>query len=332
MWIEQYRPATLDEVIGQPHIVERLKFMVEGIHKGEDIPHMLFAGMQGTGKTSTAIAFMKTAFGDAWSQNWLEMNASDERSISVIRSKVKEFASRGVIGTYTTSTGETTPIPFNTVFLDECDNLTPEAQAALRRMMERYPQTRFILSANYPQKLIDPIKDRCAFASTRFRPISAEVMRPALLALSTALTDDAMDLLIATSRGSMRKALNLLWTLTRVAGEVDVEDVEDYIVTLEPTRVKALLSKVAKAKGADRSKGLRLYREVDKEVDALSARGMSGVEILDAFYDLVTTDESMPLALQQRILSGIGQALHWASVAQDDVLAVKAFLRNLTLI
>ena len=138
-----------------------------------------------------------------------------------------------------------------------------------------------------------------------------------------------MDLLIRTSRGSMRKALNLLWTLTRVAlGEVDVEDVEDYVTTLEPTRVKSLLAKVAKAKGADRATGLRLYREVDKEIDALSARGMSGVEILDAFYDLVTTDESMPLPLQHRILSGIGQALHWASVAQDDVLAVKAFLRT----
>jgi replication factor C small subunit len=331
MWIEQYRPESLDDVIGQPHIVERLKVMVDGIHNGDDIPHMLFAGMQGTGKTSTAIAFMKTAFGDAWSQNWLEMNASDERSISVIRSKVREFASRGVIGTYEHE-GESKPIPFNVVFLDECDNLTPEAQAALRRMMERYPQTRFILSANYPQKLIDPIKDRCAFASTRFRPISPEAMRPALLALSTSLTDDAMDLLIRTSRGSMRKALNLLWTLTRVAGEVDVEDVEDYVTTLEPTRVKSLLAKVAKAKGADRATGLRLYREVDKEVDALSARGMSGVEILDAFYDLVTTDESMPLPLQHRILAGIGQALHWASVAQDDVLAVKAFLRTLTLI
>ena len=117
MWIEQHRPQTLDDVVGQTHITSRLKAMVEGIHQGEDIPHLLFAGMQGVGKTSTAIALMKTAFGDAWSSNWLEMNASDERSISVIRSKVKEFASRGVIGTYEVG-GKTRPIPFNVVFLD----------------------------------------------------------------------------------------------------------------------------------------------------------------------------------------------------------------------
>ena len=91
MWIEQHRPQTLDDVVGQTHITSRLKAMVEGIHRGEDIPHLLFAGMQGVGKTSTAIALMKTAFGDAWSSNWLEMNASDERSISVIRSKAVSY-------------------------------------------------------------------------------------------------------------------------------------------------------------------------------------------------------------------------------------------------
>ena len=328
MWIEQHRPETLDDVVGQTHIVSRLKAMVEGIHRGEDIPHLLFAGMQGVGKTSTAIALMKTAFGDAWSSNWLEMNASDERSISVIRSKVKEFASRGVIGTYIVD-GDTRPIPFNVVFLDECDNLTPEAQAALRRMMERYPQTRFILSANYPQKLIDPIKDRCAFASTRFTPIHPDEMKPALLALSTALTDEALDLLMKTSRGSMRKALNLLWTLTRIAGEVELADVEEFVVTVQPNRAKRLLSKAYKAIN---KKDMRLMREVDKEIDALGARGMSGVEILDAIYDLVTTDDDMPLSMQQGVLFGLGEALKIASVAQDDILAVKCFMRTITLI
>ena len=119
-------------------------------------------------------------------------------------------------------------------------------------------------------------------------------------------------------------------TLTRVAGEVDVEDVEDYVTTLEPTRVKSP-AKVAKAKVPTEPQACVC---IVKSIRRLMhfQHGVCQVEILDAFYDLVTTDESMPLPLQHRILSGIGQALHWASVAQDDVLAVKAFLRTLTLI
>ena len=288
MWTEQHRPQNLFEVVGQHHIIKVLLAMVQRLHEDDDasIPHMLFAGPAGTGKTSTAIAFMKQAFGDAWESNWLELNASDERSIGVIRTKVKEFASRGVIGTYTTPDGETRPMPFNVVFLDEADNLTPDAQSALRRTMERYKQTRFILSANYPQKLIDPIKDRCAFSDTRFQPVSNEDMRIALTAISDSLSPDAMHLLCMTSRGSMRKALNLLWTLTRIKGPVHVDDVKDLITTMDPNRTKSLLAKVAKAKKASHGDSLRLFREVDKEVDAMAKRGMTGVEILNAFYDL----------------------------------------------
>ena len=129
----------------------------------------------------------------------------------------------------------------------------------------------------------------------------------------------------------MRKALNLLWTLTRIKGPVHVDDVKDLITTMDPDRTKSLLAKVAKAKKAPRGDSLRLFREVDKEVDAMAKRGMTGVEILNAFYDLVAYDESMPLGLQQAVLSGLGDGLYWASVAQDDVLAVKAFLRKVVL-
>lgn len=337
MWTEEYRPRTLEDVIGQDHIIRPLRAMVADVHAGNgaDMPHLLFAGPAGTGKTSAAVALMRSLFGDAWDANWLEMNASDERSIAVIRSKVKDFAKRGVIGSYEVD-GETRPIPFNVVFLDEADNLTPDAQAALRRTMERHTQTRFILSCNYPHRIIDPVKDRCAFAMTRFRPIDAETMCWALAELVQPLAprirvgDDTIFRVVEASRGSMRRALNLLWTLTRIPGEVTVEDVDDYLVTLDPNRTKRLLAKVVKAKKSERGEALRLYREVDAEVDDLAARGLSGAEMLDGIYRLVADDPSMPIGLQQAILSGVGEALSWVSVAQDDTLAVKAFLRGLT--
>ena len=129
----------------------------------------------------------------------------------------------------------------------------------------------------------------------------------------------------------MRKALNLLWTLTRVKGPVEEADVAELITTMDPSRTKSLLGTVMRAKKSDRGLSLRLFREVDKELDAMSKRGLTGVDILNSFYDLVAYDESMPLGLQQAILSGIGDALYWASVAQDDILAVKAFLRKVVL-
>ena len=149
LWTEKYRPQNLEEFQGQDEIVTRVKAMIEQ----ENIPHMIFCGPAGVGKTTLALIIAKTMFKDTWQNNFLETNASDERGIDVVRVKIKEFARTKAMGT---------DLP-KIILLDESDALTREAQQALRRTMENYSNSaRFILSCNYFSKLIDP--------STTFTP------------------------------------------------------------------------------------------------------------------------------------------------------------------
>ena len=339
LWAESYRPQHLADVIGQEHITKRLDFMVAELHRlGNDggFPHLMFAGPAGTGKTSLAMALLKTMFGDDWNANFVEMNASDERSISVIRTKVKEFARRGVIGTYLNHEGKAIPIPFNVVFLDECDNLTPDAQSALRRIMEQYSKTtRFILSCNYPHKIIDPIKDRCAFSDTRFRPIAQTSVKAALTNVcereDLEITDDAVDRIATVCRGSMRKALNILFASTRVPTEATVEDVEDVVSEMTPkARTRLLQTAFEASKTKDDEKYRNLTRRMDRQVETLAENGFSGTDILESVFRAVSEDKKMPVALQRTIFGSIGDALYHASIAQDDILVVKAWLRRLS--
>lgn len=148
VWTERHRPDTLDDIIGQEEQVDRLKKWIND----ESMPHILMHGPAGTGKTASAVAFAKDKYGDDWRSNLIEMNASDDRGIDVVRDKIKTFAQQSPSGNY----------DFKIIYLDESDNLTSDAQAALRRTMEQYSdQTRFFLSCNYPNKLIDPIQSRC---------------------------------------------------------------------------------------------------------------------------------------------------------------------------
>tara|TARA_R110000824_G_scaffold288781_2_gene477224 strand:+ start:1044 stop:1937 length:894 start_codon:yes stop_codon:yes gene_type:complete len=297
----------------------------------------MFAGPPGVGKTSAAIALMKSMFADDWASNFIELNASDERSINVIRTTVKDFSRRGVIGTYLVD-GKTQPIPFNVVFLDECDNLTPDAQSALRRIMERYSkQTRFILSCNYPHRVIDPIKDRCAFSDSRFQPIDKKVIYRSLKNVvqekDLSITEPALKLVATHSKGSMRKALNLLFSVTRVPDEAEVDDVVEIVNELSPAKAREILGLALEANRLepDDPKYLQIHRQLDKLIETMAERGISGVEILDLFYRTVTHDDQVPLKLQRVIFESIGEAIYWTSVSQDDMLSVKTFLRRVTL-
>lgn len=197
-WTEKYRPKTLDEVRGRDTIVKRLKHYV----KKENLPHLLFAGPAGVGKTTCAICLAREFFGETWRQNFQETNASDERGINVVRQKIKDFARTRPIG------GD-----FKIIFLDESDALTADAQNALRRTMEIYTSTcRFILSCNYSSKIIEPIQSRCAVF--RFGPLPDKAIRSKMGMIAENeginITDKGMDALLYVAEGDMRKSENLL--------------------------------------------------------------------------------------------------------------------------
>jgi len=198
IWTEKYRPKVLKDVIGQETIINRLSSLLDK----KDLPHCMFTGNAGTGKTTTALAIAQEIFGNQWKGNFLELNASDERGIDTIREKVKDFARTVPIGA-----------SFKMIYLDEADSLTKDAQHALRRIMESHSNVcRFILSCNYSSKIIPPIQSRCAIF--RFAPLKEENIMQYLRKISESeklkIDDETLKLIFEVCEGDMRKAVNIL--------------------------------------------------------------------------------------------------------------------------
>ena len=230
IWIEKYRPSNLSEVVGQTPITSRLKNYV----KERSMPHLLFAGPAGTGKTTCALALARELFGELWKHNLHELNASDERGIDVVRGKIKEFARTAPLG----------EDGFKIIFLDEADALTGAAQAALRRTMEKYSRTcRFVMSCNFSSKIIGPIQSRCAVF--RFRPLKAEDVERYLkfVAVKEELNIDkeAYESLAYLAQGDLRRAINGLQMAAAANVDITPDVVYQAVAAARPEEVKEAL-------------------------------------------------------------------------------------------
>jgi replication factor C small subunit len=312
LWAEKYRPRSLAEVVNQKEVVERLKkFVAE-----KNVPHMLFAGPPGTGKTTVAHAFAHDLYGENYRQYMLELNASDERSITVIRSKVKEFARSKV-------TGE---VPFKIVLLDEADNMTADAQQALRRLMELYSaNTRFILTANYPSKIIEPIQSRCAVF--RFTPLKKEDVVGRLMYIcqneNIKCYDKALELIYELSEGDMRKAINILQSAAAIS-DVTEEAVFKVVGLAHPREVREMLQLALAGNFLEARRKLR---------DLMITYGLSGLDIIKQIHrEVFSAELKIPEDLKILIADYAGEIQFRLTEGADDEVQLNAFLARLALI
>lgn len=278
LWTEKYRPDNFNDVKGQKEIVKRIKAFVEQ----KNMPHVLFAGPAGVGKTTLALVIVKQLYKDSWHENFLELNASDERGIDVIRVKVKEFARTKSIG----------DVPFKIIYLDECDALTREAQQALRRTMENYSQTcRFILSCNYSSKIIEPIQSRCAVF--RFKPLSKDELFEIIETIATreklSIDKYGKDALVEVSEGDVRKLENIMQACAVLSNKITEPIVFEVAGFARPKDISQILEHVVK-KDFEKAK-LKL-------LDTMLNYGLSGIDIIKQLHKEVW---KLPVAPEKRL-------------------------------
>jgi replication factor C small subunit len=307
IWIEKYRPRNLDEVVGHDDVVDRLYSYVER----NELPNLLFSGPAGVGKTTCSVAIAREIYGDDWRENFLELNASDDRGIDVVRGRIKDFA-RTSFGGY----------DYRIIFLDEADSLTDDAQSALRRTMEQFSNnTRFILSCNYSSRIIDPIQSRCAVY--RFSPLSdeaiAEYVRRIADEEGITLTDGAVDALAYVADGDMRKAINALQAAAVTGQDVDESAVYSITATARPEEVEEMVSTALAGDFAAARAALD---------ELLTDRGIAGGDVVDQIHRSVW-DFGLDDRQAVRVLDRLGEADYRIAEGANERVQLEALLASL---
>jgi replication factor C small subunit len=282
MWTEKYRPQKLDEIVNQAPIIERLRgFLTE-----RSLPHLLFSGPAGTGKTTAILAFARELFDEQLQGNFLELNASDERGIGVVRNRIKEFARTKPLG----------DAPFKIISLDEADHLTRDAQHALRRTMERYVTScRFCLICNYSSRIIEPIQSRCAIF--RFPRLDKDhiIKRVKYIAKQegVALSEEGLQSILYVSAGDLRKAINILQAAAVTQKEVNADAVYAITGKARPQDISTMVQSALNGRFMEAQEKLRnlliwqglsgtdIIRQIHREVLNLSIDEKTKIKLID---------------------------------------------------
>ncbi|AOA60823.1 Replication factor C (RF-C) subunit [Komagataella phaffii CBS 7435] len=286
-WVEKYRPKLLKDIVGNEDTIERLKaFAIDG-----NVPHMIISGLPGIGKTTSVHCLAHELLGDMYYDAVLELNASDDRGIEVVRNKIKQFAHKKV---------SLPPGRHKIVILDEADSMTPGAQQALRRTMEIYSgTTRFVFACNMSNKIIEPLQSRCSIL--RYSKLYDEQVLSRLLYIckeeGVKYTDDGLEALIFTAEGDMRQAINNLQSTVAGMGLVNGDNVFRIVDSPHPLVVRQMLFKAVKDS------------DIDAAVDLLNRlweKGYSAVDIVSTSFKVMKSVTEIPEADRLEVMREIG--------------------------
>ncbi|TPX59145.1 hypothetical protein PhCBS80983_g02674 [Powellomyces hirtus] len=298
-WIEKYRPKHMNDISSQEEVVAVLQKTLESQNYDLKLPHLLFYGPPGTGKTSTILALAKELYGpDMIRDRVLELNASDERGIDVIRAKVKNFAKVTVSHSVN---GWPCP-PYKIIILDEADSMTTDAQSALRRTMETYSKsTRFCLICNYISRIIEPLASRCA--KFRFKPLdtASTTSRIEHICQNEGVNAprETVETLVRLADGDMRRSIMLLQSAFRLhkTNVITKEVIWEIAGVVPEPVIDGLLA----------AWHSRDVAKMELAVERVVRLGYSGTQLLDQLQDRIITDDHLSSIQKSKISISIAE-------------------------
>jgi len=300
--VEKYRPKTVDDVASQEEVVSVLKKCLQS----GDLPHLLFFGPPGTGKTSTILALARDLYAHEFRQKVLELNASDERGIAVIREKVKNFSQM------TANQGK---IRYRIVILDEADSMTRDAQTALRRIMEKYTKTtRFCLICNYVTKIIPPLNSRCS--KFRFKPLPLDILVNKLDTICDQegvnfRGKDDLAFLINIAEGDMRRAVTLLQSVHRISSEqITRDDIRNIAGVIPDTIVEQIYAEP-------------ILDRLTKRIRDFVREGYSGDQLLTQLLQVIIADDRIEDIKKALLLEKLAVVEHRMKDGASELISLQ---------